>query len=203
MKAQTMLSRFALIPLGCAVLLAAGTPVQEQKALEIDPASTQVEFTLGDVLHTVHGKFALKRGTMWFDPASGKASGELVVDAASGDSGSSARDRRMRSSILEADKFPDIVFRPDQVIGKVSEQGASKIQVHGIFRIHGEDHEIVMPMDVQAANGQYTATAHFDVPYVKWGMKNPSTLFLRVNDTVQISIRALARPTNTPVSELR
>lgn len=200
---KTMLSRFALAPLGCAVLLAAGTPVQEQKALEIDPASTQVEFTLGDVLHTVHGKFALRRGTMRFDPASGQASGELVVDAASGDSGSSARDRRMRSNILEADKFPDIVFRPDQVIGKVSEQGTSKIQVHGIFRIHGADHEIVMPMDVQAVNGQYTANAHFDVPYVKWGMKNPSTLFLRVNDTVQISIRALARPSNTPVSQLR
>ncbi len=200
---KTMLSRFALVPLGCAVLLAAGTPVQEQKALEIDPASTQVEFTLGDVLHTVHGKFALKRGTMRFDPATGKASGELVVDAASGDSGSSARDRRMRSNILEAGKFPEIVFRPDQVIGKVAEQGGSKVQVHGVFSIHGANHEIVMPMDVQAANGQYAATAHFDVPYVKWGMKNPSTLFLRVNDTVQISIRTLARPSNTPVSQLR
>jgi hypothetical protein len=35
------------------------------------------------------------------------------------------------------------------------------------------------------------ATADFDVPYVKWGLRNPSTLFLRVNDTVPIQIDAV------------
>ena len=29
---------------------------------------------------------------------------------------------------------------------------------------------------------------HFTVPYQKWGMKNPSTLFLRVSDTVEIDL---------------
>lgn len=200
---KTMLFRLAISPLACVLLLSAGAPAQEEKALEIDPGSTQVEFTLGDVLHTVHGKFQLKKGTMRFDPATGTASGELIVDAASGDSGSSARDHRMRSNILESDKYPTIVFRPDHVIGTVAEQGASKIQVHGIFSIHGKDHELMMPMNVQAANGQYTATTQFDVPYVKWGMKNPSTLFLRVSDTVQISIHTVAHPYNSSVTRLR
>jgi hypothetical protein len=34
----------------------------------------------------------------------------------------------------------------------------------------------------------WTATVHFTVPYAKWGMKNPSTLFLRVNDSVEIDL---------------
>ncbi len=181
------------ILLSCTALLAAATLPVLHQSLQVDPAETKVEFTLPSVLHTVHGSFALKRGTIQFDPATGKASGELVVDATSGNSGNGARDRRMNKDILQSDKFPEIVFRPDRVDGKVLPQGASQAQMHGIFSIHGEYHEIVMPVDVQASEGQYTAVGHFSVPYVKWGMKNPSTLMLRVNDTVDIKIETVAR----------
>jgi hypothetical protein len=54
-----------------------------------------VEYKLGAVLHTVEGTFALKRGHFSFDPESGRAAGELVVDATSGQSGNGGcRDRR-------------------------------------------------------------------------------------------------------------
>jgi polyisoprenoid-binding protein YceI len=185
------------IPLPVRVIFAAlafgAAAGAQDTALQFDPARTKVEFTLGDVLHTVHGSFALKRGEIRFD-AWGKAEGELVVDAASGQSGSEARDRRMRASILECDKYPLIVFRPDRVEGRVAPQGASQVRVHGTFEVHGQPHEIVMPFEVEAADGQYSATGTFQVPYVKWGMKNPSTLFLRVNDTVAITIHTVAAP---------
>jgi hypothetical protein len=38
--------------------------------------------------------------------------------------------------------------------------------------------------------GEWTVTSHFTVPYVKWGMKNPSTFVLRVNQSVDIEIQA-------------
>ncbi|MDR3698321.1 MAG: YceI family protein [Candidatus Sulfopaludibacter sp.] len=187
------ISRILLAQLACAALLPAATLPVLHQSLQLDPTETKVEFALPSVLHTVHGIFALKRGTIQFDPATGKASGELVVDATSGNSGNGARDRRMNKEILQSDKFPEIVFRPDRVEGKVLPQGASQAQMHGIFSIHGEDHEIEMTMEVQASEGQYTATGHFSVPYVKWGMKNPSTLMLRVNDTVDIQIETVAK----------
>jgi hypothetical protein len=62
--------------------------------------------------------------------------------------------------------------------------------VHGIFNIHGVDHEITVPVDVDRSTDHWTATVHFTVPYAKWGMKNPSTLFLRVNDSVEIDLMA-------------
>ena len=117
----------------------------------IDPAQTKVEFTLGSLLHTVHGTFQLKRGTLRFDPQSGKASGELVVDATSGESGSPARDKRMHASILESAKYPEITFRPDRVDGKVAAEGKSQVQLHGMFAIHGAEHEILLPVTVDAA----------------------------------------------------
>jgi polyisoprenoid-binding protein YceI len=173
---------------GCVVLLAAGASTPAQSTLIVDPAQTRVEFTLGSTLHTIHGSFLLKRGTLRFDTVTGKASGELVVDAASGDSGSHARDHRMHASILESGQYPEIVFRPDRVEGKVAAQGKSQVMLHGVFTIHGADHEITLPMMVEADGGGYNADTTFVIPYVKWGMKNPSTLFLRVNDKVELTI---------------
>jgi len=185
--------RSFLPKIACGALLAMATLSAQETALPIDPAHTDVSFTLADVLHTVHGKFTLKRGTIGFDPATGKASGELVVDATSGESGSAARDHRMHQNILESGRYPEIVFRPDRVQGKVEPQGISQVQLHGIFTIHGVPHEIVMPVQVEANGDQYTAAAHFTVPYVQWGMKNPSTLILRVSDKVDIDIKTVAR----------
>ena len=171
---------------------AAAAPVPaQQTVLKLDPAQTRVEFTLHDVLHTVHGTFKLKSGFIRFDPAGGPASGGWIVDARSGDSGSGARDGRMHKNILESDRYPEIAFIADRVDGKVSLGGPSQVQVHGIFKIHGADHELTLPVQAQFTPGRGTATTHFEVPYVKWGMKNPSTLFLRVSDRVEIDIRAV------------
>jgi polyisoprenoid-binding protein YceI len=175
-----------------AVLLAGGESVPSQpRSFAIDPAQTKVEFTLGSLLHTVHGDFHLKRGTLSFDPQSGKASGEIVVDASSGESGSAARDKRMHAAILEITRYPEITFRPDRVDGRVASEGKSEVQLHGVFAIHGVEHEILLPVTVDAGGGQYNVIGIFEVPYVKWGMKNPSTLMLRVDDKVEITIHSV------------
>jgi polyisoprenoid-binding protein YceI len=157
-------------------------------SLHLDNASTKIEWTLGDVLHTVHGTFKLKRGDLTFDPSTGKASGQLVVDATSGESGSGARDGRMHKNVLESAKYPEIAFAPDRVIGKVNLEGDSEVQLHGTFTIHGASHEITIPAKTHIARQMVTATIGFPVPYVKWGMKDPSNFLLRVKDTVQIDI---------------
>lgn len=186
-------TRSALHLVLLAVTLGAAPVDPLETALQVDPAQTKVEFTLGDILHTVHGEFRLKRGDIHFDPTTGTAGGELVVDAASGASGIETRDSRMHKNILETDRYPEIVFRPDRVDGSVAREGQSHVQLHGIFSIHGADHEVSIPVDVKASAGQYTTTATFVVPYVKWGMKNPSTLFLRVSQQVDITIHAVAK----------
>ena len=164
--------------------------VAQEKALQLDPAQTSIKFTLGDVLHTVHGSFQLKRGSFGFEPASGRVSGEVVVDAGSGVSGSGMRDHKMNKEVLESNRYPEIIFHPDRIEGAVASQGKSSVRVHGMFSIHGVDHEITVPAEVEMSADHWTATVHFTVPYAKWGMKNPSTLFLRVNDSVEIDLAA-------------
>ena len=178
------------IVLGVLLMICGGYAAAQQVTLDLDPAQTSVKFTLGDVLHTVHGTFQLKRGALQFDPASGKISGEIVVDAKSGDSGSGTRDRKMHKEVLESQRYPEISFSPDRVEGPVASEGKSTVKVHGMFRIHGTEKEITVPADVEMSGDHWSATVHFPIPYAKWGMKNPSTLFLRVSDTVEIDLAA-------------
>lgn len=183
----------AVVLVGAGVALAATVATRDFLELDLDPAQTQVDFTLSDILHTVHGTFKLKQGTIQFDPLSGRASGQVVVDAASGASGSRARDRKMEKDILESQQYSEIRFTPDRIEGPVHPQGESQIQIHGFFNLHGTDHEILVPAAVRMDGGALSATVHFDIPYVKWGLKNPSTLFLRVSDKVQIDLQAVGQ----------
>jgi polyisoprenoid-binding protein YceI len=142
------------------------------------------------VLHRVHGDFKLKSGVVHFTPHSKAVSGELVVDATSGESGNGSRDRKMRKEVLESTTYPEITFRPDRVEGNVAAAGVSNVQVHGTFGIHGGEHEIVVPAQLDLSADHWDLVAHFDVPYVVWGLKDPSTFILRVQKTVAIDLHA-------------
>ena len=181
-----------------AILLvaAASFAAAQDSAFQVDPGRSSVKFTLGDVLHTVHGTFAVKRGALQMD-GTGKMAGEIIVDAVSGTSGNSMRDRKMQKEVLESAHYPEIAFRPDRVDGPIAPSGKSSVMVHGIFNIHGVDREITVPAQVEMAPDHWTATVHFSVPYAKWGMKNPSTLFLKVNDTVEIDLETAGSVTRS------
>jgi len=163
----------------------------QQGALELDAARTTVHFTLKTSLHTVHGAFRLKSGKVSFDPAAGKLSGLFVVDAASGESGNSGRDSKMHREILESQKYPEITFTPTEVQGHVDTQGDSQVQVKGKLRLHGDDHEMMIAVEVRTSGSDLTLDANFSIPYLAWGLKNPSTFILRASDTVQLSIHAV------------
>jgi polyisoprenoid-binding protein YceI len=163
-------------------LLLLWLPAASSKSLDLDPAKTEIQFTLHDVLHTVHGTFRLKKGSISYDPDSGKASGEIIVDVTSGASGSDARDSRMHKEILESQRYPEATFMPDRVDGK--------FDVHGVFRIHGADHELTLHFQVEHTGDHYTASTHFVIPYVQWGLKNPSNFLLKVDKTVEMDIKA-------------
>lgn len=194
-----LVRKYSAASLLLATMLLSAQAVRAQ-ALEVtlDPAQTEIHYTLPATAHTVHGTFQLKSGEVRYDPATGKASGAIVVDATSGTSGNNGRDSRMHREILESPKYPDIVFTPQLVKGMVNPQGASQLEVSGVFRLHGEDHDFTMPVSVQLNGAEATASTQFSIPYEKWGLKNPNTFILRVKDTVDIDIRAAAHISPVP-----
>ncbi|HKD85248.1 MAG TPA: YceI family protein [Terriglobales bacterium] len=180
-----------------AVLLCHAAAFAQQIQVTLNSAQSQVDWTLGATFHTVHGTFKLKSGSILFDSSSGNASGEIVVDATSGESGNQSRDNKMHKDVLESQRYQEISFFPKRVLGKITPQGTSTLQVNGVLHIHGADHEITLSIPVQANDGEVTAKSDFSIPYQAWGMKNPSTLFLKVDDHVDIRIDAVGKLTST------
>src|SRR5580700_744383 len=172
----------------------------QEMTLELAPANTKVEFTLSDVLHTVHGTFALKSGLIHFNFSSGSASGLIVVDVKSGQSGNSSRDRKMHEDILQSEQYPDATFTPTKMSGLFSLQGSSEIQVDGVFRIHGSDHPITLLIPLQISGSSANFKTQLVIPYVQWGMKNPSTFILRVSDKINLDIAASGHLVQDPQS---
>lgn len=159
--------------------------------LTLDPAQSTVHWTVDSTLHIVHGTFTLTRGTVQFDPETGKASGEIVVSAPSGESGDRSRDARMHKEILESAKYPEVIFRPTQIEGQVGRSGVSDVKLHGIFSIHGSDHELVAMVHVEMSPDRWKGSCTFEVPYVAWGIKNPSNFLLKVKPVVNVGLQML------------
>ena len=187
----------ALTIIGFTLFLSASVRPRPQQAarvgtseivLKLDPAQSKVHWTLGSTLHTVHGTFALKNGSVHFDPVTGKAGGEIVVNATSGESGNDSRDARMKKDILETAKYSEIVFRPNQVEGTVAQSAVSDLKLHGVFSIHGVDHDLTAIVHAELMGDRWKATGTFQVPYVMWGIKDPSVFLLKVKPVADVEL---------------
>ena len=169
-----------------AVLLAPAAFAQNQ-VFTINPASSQVKVTLNTTHEVVNGVFQVQSGTVAFDPATSKMSG-LIIVAANGKTGNGSRDRKMDNDVLKTNQFATVSFEPRTYAGALAPTGESIIQVTGTFTLLGRPHEITVPMQVHLDGGAANAKAHFVVPYVQWGLKNPSFLIWKAENDVAVDL---------------
>jgi polyisoprenoid-binding protein YceI len=190
-----------VIFLVCFLISLAPASRAQETVVNFDPGHTKVEFKLDSTLHTVHGSFKLKSGTVKFDPSTGKASGAIIVDATSGESGNDGRDKKMHQEIIKSSRFPEIVFTPKEIQGAVNLKASSQVNVAGTMRLLGQDHDLTLNIAVAAGSGgQFTADTQFSIPYVKWGLKNPSTFLLHASDTVDLEIHTVGQISGAAVA---
>jgi len=182
---------FATALLMVAALAGPGPAGAEELTLHLDPAATEVSFDVGATGHDVHGLFVVKAGEIHVDPATGAASGEIRVDAASAETGNGSRDKTMNQEVLETDDYPLFVFHAETMSGTLAREGASDVELHGQLEIHGASHPISLPAKVEIDGERLTATTSFPVPYVEWGMKRPGFMFLKVAPVVTVSVDAV------------
>ena len=167
---------------------AASAAHAQEQTCSINPQASQVAFTLGDVLHSVHGTFHIQSGSIHFDREARSIGGSIVVATGSGDSGNQTRDRKMKKEILDVPQFAVASFTPHSFQGAIAPSGNSTIQVSGSFLLHGAPHELMAAVSLDLEGGRCTAKSHFVVPYVQWGLKDPSTFLLHVAKEVDIDL---------------
>ncbi|MDE3188011.1 MAG: YceI family protein [Acidobacteriota bacterium] len=185
---MTARSILALLPL----ILAPGAFAQHQ-TFAVNPDASQVAFFLGGADHGTHGTFHLQSGMVDFDRSAPKISGSIVVAAGSGNTGNQSRDHKMITEVLDAAHFGEITFVPQSYQGTIAASGDSTIQVAGVFTLHGTPHDLTVPMQIHIDGANCTAKTHFTVPYVKWGLKDPSIFILKVAKEVSIDLTLTGR----------
>jgi polyisoprenoid-binding protein YceI len=179
------LLRNALLLIAPAILHAQD---KTQNKISLDTNRSEIHFTLTDTLHTVKGTFHIQQGDITFDPATGHTGGSILVDALSGKSGNPVRDHRMAKEELKAPDYKTVAFAPTRFSGAFNPTGDSTLQVHGLFTLLGTPHEIDVPMQVQVGGDQIHAVGSFVVPYVQWGLKDPSTFMIKVEKEVHVDL---------------
>ena len=176
---------FALFAL--AVTLAPAALAQHQTFV-VNADGSEVKMTLKTTHELVNGTFHVQSGSIEFDRGNPKMSGLITVAAGSGKTGNESRDKKMNKDILKVEQHATVSFEPETYGGIIAPSGDSTIQVTGIFTLLGTPHEISIPMLVRLEGASATAKGHFVVPYVQWGLKNPSFLIWKAENDVAIDL---------------
>jgi len=178
-----------------AVVLAPAALAQHQ-IFVVNPDASEVKITLKTTHELVNGTFHIQSGSIEFDRSAPKMLGSVVVVAGSGKTGNDSRDKKMNKDILKVEQYATVSFEPKTYTGALTRSGDSNLQVTGIFTLLGTPHEITIPMLVHLEADTATAKAHFVVPYVHWGLKNPSFLIWKAENDVAIDLNLTGQLSN-------
>src|ERR1700676_5018888 len=177
----------SLAVLALAVLLAP-VALAQQQTFVANPDASEVKMTLKTTHELVNGTFHIQSGSVEFDRSTPKMSGSVVVLAGSGKTGNGSRDKKMNKEILQVEQYATVSFEPKSYAGAIAPSGDSTIQVTGIFTLLATPHEIIIPILVHLEGTTATAKSHFVVPYIQWGLKDPSFLFWKADKDVAIDL---------------
>ena len=184
---------FAVLAL--AIILAPSALAQHQ-TFAVNPDASEINMTLNTTHEVVNGTFHIQSGSIGFDRSASKISGSVVVLAGSGKTGNDSRDKKMNKDILKVDQYATVSFAPKAYTGTIASSGDSTIQVSGVVILLGNPHDLTIPMQIHMDGSKATARAQFVVPYVQWGLKNPSFMFWKAENDVAIDLNLVGQVSN-------
>ncbi len=111
---------------------------------QIDRSHSEVRFRVRHLLSRVGGQFKDFTGEIVFDPDRLEASSvNVLIDAASIDTGVSDRDAHLRSDdFFAVEKYPQLTFVSDRIV----RTGADSFTVHGTLTVRGVSRRVELPV---------------------------------------------------------
>ena len=118
------------------------------------------------------------------------------VDLNSLDTGIGLRNRHMRENYLETDKFPYTHYKGKITSSKKLDDSTYTVVAEGIIFIHG----VEKPLSVEGTLVQINANffrikSNFQVKLSDFGIKIPSIMFYKINETMQLVLDFWVRKT--------
>jgi polyisoprenoid-binding protein YceI len=126
------------------------------------------------------------------------ASVEVHVDLASLDTGLKKRNAHMCDNHLEVEKYPEAVFKADQVLNAptraIGPGESVDFKLKGSFSLHGVTRDIEVPVELSVgADGSLHVKSHFQVKLADYEINRPKFLVLKLDEVQRVSVDLLAR----------
>jgi len=185
----------SFVVLALAVTLAPAALAQHQ-TFAVNPDASEVKMKLNTTHEVVNGTFHIQSGSINFDRTASHISGIVIVAAGSGKTGNDSRDKKMNKDILKVAQFATVSFAPKAYNGTIAASGDSTIQVSGVFTLLGTAHDLTIPMQIHLDGSKATAKGQFNVPYVSWGLKNPSFMIWKADNDVAMDFNLVGQVSN-------
>ena len=180
--------------------LSAASPAPDAVAeYRIVPDRSTVRFELDATAHTVHGATQRVSGQVRFDPEnlSREARVTFQVEAGALDTGNRTRDRKMRSSHLETDRFPRIEFESSKIEAlapSLREGESQELTVTGLLSLHGVKRSLSFPVKAARHRSELTVSGETTLKMTYYSIPLPRFLFFTVKDDVRVSFDVTAEP---------
>ena len=169
----------------------------QHQTFAVSPDTSEVRIKLNTTHEVVNGTFHVQSGSIDFDRSAGHILGKVIVAAGSGKTGNDSRDKKMNKDILKVEQFTTVSFEPKSYTGTITATGDSTIQASGVFTLLGTPHVVTIPLQIHIDDSKATVKGQFVVPYVQWGLKNPSFLIWKAQNDVSVDLSLVGRISKT------
>lgn len=128
-----------------AMLFATSTAWAAPQSFKVDSGHTYPSFEIDHFgISTQRGRFNETKGNIVVDESTGKASVDVVIQAASIATGNPALEKHLKSAdFFDVDVYPTIHFKSDDVIF----QGSKPVKLWGTLTMHGVSKRIGLTMN--------------------------------------------------------
>lgn len=174
--------------LALAFTLATSSAPAQHQTFTVSPDLSEAKMTLKTNHEIVNGMFHVQSGSIDFDRNAPQMGGTVIVAAESGKTGNDSRDKKMDKDILKVQQYTTVSFAPKTYTGTIAPSGDSTIQVTGVFTLLGTPHDLTIPLQIHIEGENCTAKAHLIIPYVQWGLKDPSFMVWKAEKQVDIDL---------------
>jgi polyisoprenoid-binding protein YceI len=183
----------ALIP----IVIGSRVAVAGVTRLKIDPDRSTVSSAVAEPAAMIRGSavgtFRILDGDVSGDPANIPGTGKIrvIIDATSYRSDSASRDRSVTGKSLESDKFPNIGFESNSVVGVVMMRpNEGTAIVNGFLTLHGDKRPMTVPVHwILAPDGSFVGDGEVKFNYEEFGVKVPGVLFGAILAGDEVTVR--------------
>ncbi len=172
------------------------SPTALAETYRFDDQQSQIEFKIGFIAGTAHGKFKTFEGRLDFQPENPEASQvQLKIQVDSVDTGSEKRDRHLQQDdFFDSARYPTITFE-----SKGFRKRGDQYVVSGPLTIHGVTRNITLQVKLERAQDLWTVdgkaltfTSDYELNRTDFGV-NGGTGTVDENVKIQLRIKALER----------